>query len=207
MLLVGEAVHSRGSAVGIVRDNVPAPNDCHLLFISATPEKAGRASRAALRRGRATPFPIAFAELEAFGDAKLLGATIGVGFDRVGDDDFAGEARASGIVIEFLDGFGAVLIFELTNHRHHGHSEFAVEDCRAVFVIDIDVIFAEAGIDAVDDVVEVLVDKNRGGAEDNKVVVESGNGIVEIDSEKIRYMIRSHSASQRLAGEVSVESI
>jgi len=109
---------------------------------------------------RATPFPIAFAELEAFEDSELFGAAIGVGFDRVGDDDFAGETGASRVIVEFLNGLRAILVAKLPDYGHHGHSEFAVEDCRAVFVIDIDVVFAEAGIDAVDDIVEVFIDED-----------------------------------------------
>ena len=47
-------------------------------------------------------------------------------------------------------------------------------------MIYVDVVFTEARIDEIDNVVEVFVAEDRGGAKDNKVIVERGDGIVEI---------------------------
>ena len=44
----------------------------------------------------------------------------------------------------------------------------------------INVVFAEARVDAVDDVVEVFVDQHGSGAEDDEVEVEDREGVVEV---------------------------
>ena len=98
----------------------------------------------------------------------------------MGHDEFAGEVGAARVFVEFTNCLGDVLDAELLDTGINGHGEFAIEDRRPVLAIDVDVVFPKAGVDAVDDVVEVFVDQHRGGAEDDKVVVEDADGIVEV---------------------------
>jgi hypothetical protein len=84
------------------------------------------------------------------------------------------------LVVESKDGFGDILLAEFLDARIYGHSEFAVEDAWAVLAIDIDIVFAETGVDAIDYGFEILVDQHGGCAEDDEVEIEGGDGIVEV---------------------------
>ena len=79
-----------------------------------------------------------------------------------------------------MHGGGAVLVTELFDTCVDGHCELSIENNRTVFAIDVDVVFAGAGVDAVDDVVEVLIDEEDRSAEDHEVEVELGDGVVEV---------------------------
>ena len=78
------------------------------------------------------------------------------------------DLRRGVFIAEFIDGLA------------NGVGEFAVEDDWSVFAIDVDVVFSEGRVDAVDYVVEVFVDERDRGAEDNEVEVEYRHRGVEV---------------------------
>ena len=182
LLLVWESIHARTAAIRIIRYKVPTTNDRSLLIVAGLSEEAvgGNRDARALRGGRAAPFPVDFAEGVAGRDAEGRSEAIIVGFNSVGDNDLAGAAGASGVEEEVEDRFGNVFLAELFNDGIDGHGEFAIEDVREVFAVDVDVVFAEAGVDAVNDVFVVFVNEHCASAEDDEIVVESGDGIVEV---------------------------
>ena len=73
-----------------------------------------------------------------------------------------------------LDGLGTVVIAKFLDAGVDGDGELTVEDAGAVFAIDVDVIFAEAGVDEIDDGFKVFVFKKASRAEDNQVKIENG---------------------------------
>jgi len=103
-----------------------------------------------------------------------------VGFDGMGDDKFASAVRARWIVVKGLDGVGAIFVAELVDTGVNGHGEFAVEYAWAIGAIDVNVVFAKGRIDAIDNGVEVFVDQERTGAEDDEIIVEYADGVIEV---------------------------
>ena len=67
----------------------------------------------------------------------------------------------------FGDHLRAVLDAELVDDLLDGEGVFAVEDSGAIVAIDVDVVFAEAGVHTSNYVVVVFVDQHDGGAEDD----------------------------------------
>jgi hypothetical protein len=96
------------------------------------------------------------------------------------NDYLPGSVGAAIVVVEFLNSIGAVIVTIFFDNRVDGHGEFAVEDTRAVFAIDVNVVFAKAWIDEVHHGFEILVSEDSRGAEDNKVKVEDSNGVIEV---------------------------
>ncbi len=181
LLLVAKSIHCRGPTVRIIANKVPTSGNMRLFMVTFLSKERRRHLRATLWRSASAPLPITFPELEPRRDAEV--PTVVVGLDRMGHDDFTSEVRARlrGLgIVEFAHGGGAVVVAELVDHGGNGHGVFAVEDARPIAAIDVDVVLTGAGVVAVDDVVEVLVDDHRRGAEDDEVVVELGDGVVEV---------------------------
>ena len=59
-------------------------------------------------------------------------------------------------VVELLDPSRAVLVAELGDHRVDRHGELTVEDAGAVLPVDVDVVLAKAGVDAIDLCLSIL---------------------------------------------------
>ena len=168
------------ATVGIVGDDVPAAGDGRVLVIALLAEEAGRSVAATLGRSRTSPFPIAFTKLIALIKTKLSGITIIVGLNAMGNNKFSGAIGAAFVVVELQDRGTDIVLSELGDAGVHGHGELAIEDNRAIFAVDVDVVFTEAWVDAVDDGFEVFVDQEGGRAEDHEVVVEGRDGVVEV---------------------------
>jgi hypothetical protein len=77
-------------------------------------------------------------------------------------------------------GWGKVLHTELFRRLRNSVSKLPSKDARAKLTIVINIILAQARINASDDIVEVLVDEHGGGAEDDEVEIEDGEGVIEV---------------------------
>jgi hypothetical protein len=75
---------------------------------------------------------------------------------------------------------GKVLHPEFFRSLRNSVSKLPSKDARAKLTIVINIILAQARIDASDDIVEVLVDEHRGCAKDDEVEVEDGEGVIEV---------------------------
>ena len=136
--------------------------------------------RTALGGRGAAPLPITFTELELLVVAELSSVAIVIGFDGVSNDQFARAVGAAVVVIELANGVTDIVLAKFRDTGVDCHGEFSVEDTGAVLAVNVDVVFTETWVDAVDDGLEVFVDQKGGSAKDHKVVVEGGNGVVEI---------------------------
>ena len=79
-----------------------------------------------------------------------------------------------------MDCGGTVLKAKFIHALRNRHCEFTIEDARTVLTVEVDVVFAEAGVVAVDYVLEVFVDEHNASAEDDEVEIERGDGVVEV---------------------------
>src|SRR5262249_9643878 len=84
------------------------------------------------------------------------------------------------LVIHPLDLAGAILVSEAGNDLIDSEGEFAVEDRWPEVAVDIDVELAEARVNTVNNVLEILVDQHHGRTEDDEVHINGGDAIVEI---------------------------
>jgi hypothetical protein len=98
----------------------------------------------------------------------------------MGHHDFPCQS-ASLISIERGNGRTNILKSPPLNDLLYGISELSVKHIDKIKLgVNVSVKLSKAGIDAVDDIAEILVDDHRGGAEDNEVEVEDGEGLVEV---------------------------
>src|SRR5712664_1043775 len=141
-------------------------------------QKARGKCTPALRRRRASPLPIAFAVLEVGGNSVSSGFV--VRFDSMSYDYLSGETRAL-VLVETRNTWTDVLQTPSFHNLLHGISEFSIEHVNEIeLCVDVGVELPEAGVDAIDDIAEVLVDDHRGGAEDDQVEIEDSKGLVEV---------------------------
>ncbi len=104
----------------------------------------------------------------------VLKSTIDVTYlDHMGDDELAGQACAS-LAPKTCSIRAKILHSKLVSGGCDREGKLSAKYIRFVLAVDIDVVFAHAGIDAVDDMVVVLVNQHRGSTEDDKVEIEDG---------------------------------
>ena len=157
--MVWKSIHCWTASIGIVGDEVPSADDCGLLIVALSLEKARRCVAATLRGCATSPFPITFTIFPTRCKAELRGVAVIIGFDSVGDYEFTCAIRTSIVFVELLGGGGDVVDAKTANAGINGHREFAIEDAGSVVAIDVNVVFPCAGIVAIDYVFEVFVDK------------------------------------------------
>ena len=79
-----------------------------------------------------------------------------------------------------MDGGRTVFEAEFVDALSDGIGKFAIKNAGAVIAILINGILAEAGVEAADDVVEIFVNQDHRGAEDDEIEIEDRHGVVEV---------------------------
>ena len=180
LLLIGQGVHAGGSAVGVVRDYVPAAGDIGLFEVALASEEALGLVVGALGGCGAAPFPIEFAVSITVGKTKLRGPAIIIRFDTMSHNEFTSEVSPTRIIIELTDGIRTVVVTKFVDDCRDGKSELTIEDSRTILAVNINIVLASTRIDTVDDIFIVLIDEHRRSAEDDEVEVVLGDAIIEV---------------------------